>query len=109
PGAHSYDGSGRCWNVASVEEYIGGAPAQGERLTDRDRRNEYVMTRLRTAEGIDLGEFGKRFGPDRLGRLLRAAESSIQTRRALVDGQRLKNPPERFLVSDQVIETLFEA
>lgn len=108
PAAHSYDGRSRCWNVASVEEYLGGAPARGERLTDRDRRNEYVMTRLRTAEGIDLGEFGRQFGAERLDRLFRAAKPALQARRAVIDDGRLRIPPEGFLVSDLVIEALFD-
>ena len=62
PAAHSFDGRERHWNVASVTEYIGGAPAEAETLTDRDRFNEYVMTRLRTAEGIDLREAERLFG-----------------------------------------------
>ena len=108
PAAHSYDGASRSWNVASVERYIAGAPPEGERLTERDRRNEYVMTRLRTAEGIDLGEFGARFGQAPLDRLLRAAETALEARRAVVDNGRLMIPAARFLVSDTVIEALFE-
>ena len=73
PAAHSFDGRERHWNVASVTEYIGGAPAEAETLTDRDRFNEYVMTRLRTAEGIDLREAERLFGKERAARVLRDA------------------------------------
>ncbi|MCM1300491.1 MAG: radical SAM family heme chaperone HemW, partial [Alistipes senegalensis] len=54
PAAHSYDGRERHWNVASVSRYVEGAPPENEVLTETDRFNEFVMTRLRTAEGIDL-------------------------------------------------------
>ena len=56
PAAHSFDGEERHWNVGSVERYIAGDPAERELLTNRDRFNEYVMTALRTAEGIDTRE-----------------------------------------------------
>lgn len=66
PAAHSFDGEERHWNASSVEKYIAGAPAGKEVLTQRDRFNEYVMTALRTAEGIDLEEAAARFGAKRL-------------------------------------------
>ena len=53
PAAHSFDGEERHWNASSVEKYIAGAPAGKEVLTRRDRFNEYVMTALRTVEGIE--------------------------------------------------------
>ena len=33
-----------------------------EQLSNVDKYNEYVMTRLRTIEGVDLNELAKRFG-----------------------------------------------
>ena len=51
--SHSFDGEERHWNASSVEKYIAGAPAGKEVLTRRDRFNEYVMTALRTVEGIE--------------------------------------------------------
>jgi len=109
PAAHSFDGAERRWNVASVGRYLSGEAPGSERLTDRDRHNEYVMTRLRTAEGIELGEFGALFGPERLERLLREAAPSIDAGLAAADGGRLCIPPRRFLTSDAVIESLFDA
>ena len=69
PAAHSFDGEERHWNVGSVERYIAGDPAERELLTNRDRFNEYVMTALRTAEGIDTREVAARFGTKRLERM----------------------------------------
>lgn len=56
--AHSFDGTVRRWNLPDVEQYITGAasgqiPFEEERLTQDDAYNEYVMTALRTVEGID--------------------------------------------------------
>jgi len=96
------------WNVASVTEYIGGAPAEAETLTDRDRFNEYVMTRLRTAEGIDLREAERLFGKERAARVLRDAEPWLKSRTLVLAAGRMAVPPARMLVSDAVIETFFE-
>lgn len=51
-----------------MEDYLAGTAAEAETLTDRDRFNEYVMTRLRTAEGIDLAEAESLFGTERTAR-----------------------------------------
>lgn len=108
PAAHSYDGRERHWNIASVARYIEGASSENELLTDTDRFNEYLLTRLRTVEGIDLGEVERLFGPDRTTRLRQAAEPSLQAGNLRSEAGRLAVPPKRFLVSDAVIGSLFE-
>ena len=108
PAAHSFDGEERHWNVSSVERYIAGDPAERELLTNRDRFNEYVMTALRTAEGIDTREVAARFGTKRLERMREEAAPYLQSGALRDAGGRLAVPPERFLISDAVIEALFE-
>ena len=56
--AHSFDGHCRRWNIADVARYTASALAgpveyEEEELTVRDAYNEYVMTALRTTDGID--------------------------------------------------------
>lgn len=108
PGAHSYDGAGRCWNAGSVAEYLEGAAGGSERLGPADRFNEYVMTSLRTVEGIDTAVVAARFGGERLRRLLDEARPFERTGLLRRSETRLAVPPERFLVSDEVIAALFE-
>lgn len=109
PAAHSYNGRERHWNAASVDRYLAGEAPGCETLTDRDRFNEYVMTRLRTAEGIDLGEAGRLFGVRRLERLEEEAGRMVRTGALIAADARIAVPPERFLLSDAVIGALFEA
>jgi len=59
PSAHSYDGKSRRWNIANNALYIQSIknniiPFEEEKLTDAERLNEYIMTSLRTIEGLDL-------------------------------------------------------
>ncbi len=62
PSAHSFDGSRtRSWNAANNALYVkeieaGGQPTEREVLSDRDRYNELVLTRLRTVWGVELAE-----------------------------------------------------
>lgn len=58
--AHSFDGQRRRWNVADVRRYVesvgrGPIAHEEEELGLKDAYNEYVMTALRTVEGIDKG------------------------------------------------------
>jgi oxygen-independent coproporphyrinogen-3 oxidase len=60
PSAHSFDGKNkRRWNVANNALYIQSLknniiPFEEEVLTPTQQLNEYIMTSLRTAEGLDL-------------------------------------------------------
>ncbi len=59
PSAHSYNGTSRQWNIANNNIYIesinkGTIPFEKEELTETQKLNEYIMTSLRTMEGIQL-------------------------------------------------------
>jgi len=59
PSAHSYDGIARKWNVSNNALYIASInnniiPYEEEKLTPVQRLNEYIMTSLRTIDGLDL-------------------------------------------------------
>lgn len=58
PGAHSYDGHSRQANVRNNRRYLqllsqGQLPGERELLSAKDHLNEYLMTQLRTSEGVD--------------------------------------------------------
>jgi oxygen-independent coproporphyrinogen-3 oxidase len=59
PSAHSYNGISRQWNVSNNTIYItsinnGIMPCEKEVLTKNQQLNEYIMTSLRTMEGLNL-------------------------------------------------------
>jgi putative oxygen-independent coproporphyrinogen III oxidase len=60
PGAHSFNGTQRWWNCASVEQYcaslnLGGAPVAGQEiLTPEQVRLEILYLGFRTQEGVPL-------------------------------------------------------
>jgi oxygen-independent coproporphyrinogen-3 oxidase len=97
PGAHSYNGRARRNFRGSIADYIAGMGEYNiETLTAADRRNELIMTRLRTAEGL----------PDDA---LAPAEAAPLIARGLLvhTAGRYRIPPEKFLLSDAVIAELF--
>jgi oxygen-independent coproporphyrinogen III oxidase len=69
PSAHSFNGSEREWNVSNNALYLksieqGIVPSEKEVLTDTQQLNEYVMTSLRTMEGLSLQFVSVNWGSD---------------------------------------------
>ncbi len=74
PSAHSFDGTSRQWNISNNALYIKSLMAgqlnyESENLLPKDLLNEYIMTSLRTTEGLDLQHVTEHFGKQK-GRLL---------------------------------------
>ena len=66
PSAHSFNQNSRQWNVAKNGVYIkaineGVIPAEIEILTEANKINEYIMTRLRTQWGIEWSKIEQTF------------------------------------------------
>jgi oxygen-independent coproporphyrinogen-3 oxidase len=86
PSAHSYNGSSRQWNLKNNPGYVkavneGGRFYEEERLSLKDRYNEYVLTRLRTLWGCDVSEMTTLFGNSMTGHF----KKHIQPLREFVD------------------------
>ncbi len=69
PSAHSFDGKVRRWNVANNHIYMKGLEEnevyfEEERLTEKERFNEYLLTGLRKMEGISLKHAEEILQPD---------------------------------------------
>lgn len=67
PSAHAYDGKRRKWNVANNALYIKALqkneiPFEEELLSETQKINEYIMTSLRTVEGLSLENVSNNFG-----------------------------------------------
>ncbi len=112
PSAHSFDGQTRQWNVANNTLYsnkiaAGEAWFESEELEESDRFNEYLMTGLRTANGISLTQIDERFGDFRSDKLMRDAQNYLECGRLQMDDDRLFIPEREWLISDRIISDLF--
>lgn len=107
-GAHSFNGAERRWCCQPVPEYIAERKYEGEVLSARDCFNEYVMTSLRRIEGVDLQVVESRFGRECRERLMAVSQSWIEQGTLRLDGDSLHIPTSEFMLSDAVIESLFE-
>ncbi|WP_418915390.1 coproporphyrinogen-III oxidase family protein [Alistipes indistinctus] len=113
PSAHSFDGERRQWNVANLSRYLEllpqGAQCETETLTPDMQYNEYVMTRLRTADGLRTGDLAVRFGARKLQYFLRQAQKFTAAGTLQVESGRYYIPPAHWFISDSVISDLFLA
>ena len=108
PGAHSFNGKKRWWNVANNTLYAQGAEVPNEELTLIDLLNERLMVRLRTAKGF-LWESDVPFGMDPT--LLEPVQQSVKKSEAKgllkCTEKGFTIPPEHWMQSDAIIAELF--
>lgn len=115
PSAHSYDGN-RCRraNKADLDSYIRcwshHVSSDGliirEYLSDEELLEEYIMTRLRTKEGINLEDFRRRFGESEYKILRSKSENFLKDGMLKLDNGHLYISESSILISDSIIIAL---
>ena len=109
--AHSYNGTSRQWNIADIREYIKGIENNNpnfeiEELTEEERYNDTILTRLRTAKGIPLEWMKEKFN-DRLNRYLQQmTEKEIALGNLKEEEGHLSLTEKGIFISDAVIREL---
>lgn len=112
PGAHSYDGNNRRWNLSNLTDYIATPPGNDvphevEHLTTDERYDERIITELRTARGIDLTQLLADFGERYHAHCLRQAVPYINRGQLIhTDDNHLHLSPESIFISDAVMRDL---
>ena len=109
--AHSYNGTSRQWNIADIQEYIKGIESNNpifeiEELTEEERYNDTILTRLRTAKGLPLAWIKKRFSEKLNNYMLRAAEKEIALGNLKEEDGHLSLTEKGIFISDAVIREL---
>ena len=112
PAAHSYDGIKRKWNVSNNALYIqslkkNSIPSEEETLTSTQSINEYIMTSLRTIEGLDLEKINSLFGTNHVNQLLNASKKYIQSEKIIQQNNRLILTKQGKLFADGIAADLF--
>jgi oxygen-independent coproporphyrinogen III oxidase len=108
PSAHSYNGSTRQWNIANNALYIQSLkketiPFEIEILTEKEKCNEYIMTSLRTKEGLDIALLEKKFNVN----ILEKVEKFIYSKLMIIDHHFLKLTNAGKLRADGIASELF--
>lgn len=112
PSAHSFNGASRQWNIANNALYIqslskGLVPFEAEVLTNEQQLNEYIMTSLRTMEGISLQKIIQNFGKDKYEYLITTAQPHLDYQHLAVENDYLKTTTKGKLLADGIAADLF--
>ena len=108
PSAHSFDGESRQWNISSNNIYIESLEKneisfEKEILTPSQKANEYIMTSLRTMEGLDINKI-----PEAMSHELRAASQKfIESGKLILKENKLLLTKEGKLFADGIAADLF--
>lgn len=111
PSAHSFNGTSREWNVASINQYIEGIK-NGERnfeievLDKATRYNELIITSIRTMWGLSLIQLEEGFGTEFVDYALRNAEKHIKNGDAIIEKDHLRLTPKGVFISDGIMSDL---
>ena len=112
PSAHSFDGNSRKWNVSNNALYIqslqkDNIPYEEEKLSEVQKLNEFIMTSLRTIEGIDLNYVEKKFGKEKRDKLQAISSKHIQNHKLQTTNHKLILTNEGKLFADGIAADLF--
>jgi oxygen-independent coproporphyrinogen III oxidase len=112
PAAHAFDGERRRWNVANNSLYIQSLqnnmiPFEEEILTKTQQLNEYIMTSLRTMEGLSLDYVRTVFGEKESSKINLASGKYERTGKLKTENGKLILTKEGKLFADGIASDLF--
>lgn len=113
PGAHSYDGKSRSFNISNNVKYIkmiqqNKYENETEYISTQMKYNEYIMTSLRTKKGCDIAYIRHEFGSIYVNNILKKLKNNwvstyVETKKNVI---LLKD--RGLMLADQISSELFE-
>ncbi len=112
PGAHSYDGNNRSFNVSNNARYLEAISNQElalttESLEPNDRLNDYIFTHLRTNKGINFQELKARHHVDLKQDYNYLFDTWLAEELIELDENVLKLTSKGFMIADEITWRLF--
>ena len=113
PSAHSFNGfDKRRWNISNNSLYIQSLekniiPYEEEILSSAQRLNEYIMTVLRTCEGVNMHYVVQHFGEENKKHIITAAQKFIISGRLIMQEENLRLTKEGMFFADGIAGDLF--
>lgn len=109
--AHSYDGRVRRFNVANIKSYMkcvaeGRVAYDSEELTESERYDEYVMTRMRTMLGVNINDLGREFGDVLRDHFVQEAAKYVSSGSVVESGGYYRLTESGVMISDMIIRDL---
>ena len=112
PSAHSYNGKIRMWNKANNAVYMKSLeqniiPFEKEILTQSQQLNEYIMTSLRTIEGMDLQFIENNYSNTERKRIENLVEKEVEKEMFFIEKENIILTNEGKLFADRISVKLF--
>ena len=111
PSAHSFNGSSRQWNIASLDNYLKGIASgkpnyEIEELDLYTRYNDFVITSIRTCWGMSLSRLRSEYGEELYRYCLRMAKSHLEQGVLEIEEDTLRLTQEGIFISDGIMSDL---
>ena len=111
PSAHSFNGSSRQWNIASLDNYLKGIASgkpnyEIEELDLYTRYNDFVITSIRTCWGMSLSRLRSEYGEELYRYCLRMAKSHLGQGVLEIEEDTLRLTQEGIFISDGIMSDL---
>lgn len=105
--AHSFDGTVRRYNPSNLKKYLdalgeGKLCVEVENITQAEKYDEYVMLRLRTADGIDADELMHHFGEEYYQFFIEKAKPLVSEGSLINENGRYYIPENHIMISDNI-------
>lgn len=105
--AHSFDGTVRRYNPSNLKKYLdalgeGELCVEVENITKAEKYDEYVMLRLRTADGIDADELTHRFGEEYYQFFIEKTKPLVSEGSIINENGRYYIPENHIMISDNI-------
>lgn len=112
PSAHSYNNNIRSWNSNNLKTYVskiseGKLPSKQEKLTTKMQYNEYLMTSLRTSNGINPEKLKELFGKKYHDDFVSAIDKYVKSKHVSINKNNYFLTSQGMFLSDGIISDLF--
>ena len=111
PSAHSFNGASRRWNISNVESYIKAIENshsyfEEEILSENEKYNEYILTRIRTIWGVSKNFIQSNFGEEKATHFLKNIEKYKTTDLVILNNDVFTLSKNGLFVSDEIMADL---
>jgi oxygen-independent coproporphyrinogen-3 oxidase len=112
PSAHSFNGNSRQWNISNNLKYIsaletGNILFEIEKLSEKERFNEYILTSLRTIWGVNIAYIKNNFPQEYCSIFIAKMEDYVQQGHALCNDTTISLTNKGMFISDTIISDVF--
>jgi len=111
PSSHSFNGTSRRWNISHVETYIKAFDQniswfEDEVLTENEKYNEYILTRIRTIWGVSKDEIESNYGEEKVSYFLSNVQKYLISKQVIQKDDVFTLSKKGMFVSDEIMTDL---